>query len=785
MICLNNSWQYTPEWSEDFPSGKGKSVPVRIPHTVSDLPLHYADPLSYQKISGYRRILPITPDMKGKRIFVQFDGAAHIATVYCNGTEIGKHGSGYTAFRFELTDYILWGSDNLLSVKLDSTENPAVPPFGYVIDYLTYGGIYRDVWMDVRSSSYIQDVWVHTPTVHQAVVCLELEEANPEMEICIRILDSSRKEIATQLAPSGSKSVCINAEAAIPWNVHSGVLYTAVVELIHEGKVIDAVEKTFGFRTISIDENNIQINGKNIFLRGLNRHQCFPYIGYAASASLQREDARILDEELGVNTVRTSHYPQSQAFIDECDRRGILVITEIPGWQHVSSDEEWRHQCIMNVEEMVRQYRSHPSILLWGVRVNESQDDDSLYTETNKIAHELDPSRPTTGIRFIEKSSLLEDVYAYNDFSHNGTNPGAKPKKEVMSETGHPLIISEANGHMFPTKSFDSWSKRQEQALRHAEVLSCAFKDGTHAGVIQWCMFDYPTHKDFGSGDRICYHGVMDSFRNPKPAAYVYASQSDRRPVLEIGSSMDIGDYPVSQIGSVYAFTNAEAIDLYKNDAFVKRFVPKTDTGLSHPPVAIDDTIGDLLESEEGMNPRQASLIRDCLLAAGKYGMPNLPIRYKLKLLWIMLRYHMKFEDGYQLYGKYIGNWGDKATVWRFDAVNGDKVISSVTKSPAQHLHLEAVPSSTELLEGDSYDMASVRLRVRDENGNIASYAQLPVSFAVEGPIEIAGPSLSTLEGGMGGLYIRTTGLSGSASLTVSSSETAPITIQFIIRGNQ
>ncbi len=149
-----------------------------------------------------------------------------------------------------------------------------------------------------------------------------------------------------------------------------------------------------------------------------------------------------------------------------------------------------------------------------------------------------------------------------------------------------------------------------------------------------------------------------------------------------------------------------------------------------------------------------------------------------------MLRYHMKFEDGYQLYGKYIGNWGDKATIWRFDGIYGDKVVSSVTKSPAQHLHLEAVPSSTELLEGDSYDMAAVRLRVRDENGNIASYAQLPVSFSVEGPIEIAGPSVSTLEGGMGGLYLRTTGLTGSATLTVSSPATEPLTIQFTIRGN-
>ena len=289
MICLNNDWQYTPEWSEDFLSGKGNPVPVRIPHTVSELPLHYADPLKYQMISGYRRILPITPDMKGKRIFVQFDGAAHIATIYCNGTEIGKHCSGYTAFRFELTDYILWDSDNLLSVQLDSTENPAVPPFGYVIDYLTYGGIYRDVWMDVRPKSYIRDAWVHTPTVHQAVVSLELEEANPEMEIRIRILDSALKEIATQLVPYASKSVCINAEAAIPWDVHSGVLYTAVVELIHEGKVIDSFDRPFGFRTISMDKNNIQINGKNVFLRGLNRHQCFPYIGYAATESFKEK----------------------------------------------------------------------------------------------------------------------------------------------------------------------------------------------------------------------------------------------------------------------------------------------------------------------------------------------------------------------------------------------------------------------------------------------------------------------------------------------------------------
>ena len=143
-----------------------------------------------------------------------------------------------------------------------------------------------------------------------------------------------------------------------------------------------------------------------------------------------------------------------------------------------------------------------------------------------------------------------------------------------------PLLISEANGHMFPTKPFDHLARRQEHALRHARVLNAAMADGEHMGCFQWCMFDYATHKDFGSGDRICYHGVMDSFRNPKLAAAVYASQSDETPVLEIGSPMDIGDYPGGNV-DIYAFTNADEVRLYKNDEFVKTFRQRGKEGCS------------------------------------------------------------------------------------------------------------------------------------------------------------------------------------------------------------
>ena len=162
-----------------------------------------------------------------------------------------------------------------------------------------------------------------------------------------------------------------------------------------------------------------------------------------------------------------------------------------------------------------------------------------------------------------------------------------------------PLLITEHNGHMFPTKSFDPWQKRQEHALRHARVQSDAAADGLHAGCIGWCMFDYATHKDFGSGDRICYHGVLDSFRNPKLAAAVYASQQEKRPVLAVGSPMDIGDYAAGNIGQVSVFTNADEVALYKNGLFVSKLSKGDWAGLPHGPMVLDDKIGCLLEKKE------------------------------------------------------------------------------------------------------------------------------------------------------------------------------------------
>ena len=777
-LC-KSQWEFVPEWFDGFALGEGAGEQVRIPHNVKEMPLHYSDHLAYQMVCGYRFCLTIDEALRGQRQFLQFDGAAHIATVYCNGVELTTHRCGYTAFRVDITDQVRYGQENIIAVKLDTTENPEVPPFGFVIDYLTYGGIYREVWFESRNQRHIEDIYLTTPdltTLKVQVTAVDAEGCGFRTEI----LEENGQVVLSQQNTAGTGAFKLCYPAAKPWNLEKPTRYICRVSLLSpEGEVLDVKEDKFGFRTVEFRANEFLLNGQKVFLRGLNRHQSYPYIGYAATESLQREDARILKEELGCVIARTSHYPQSQHFIDECDRLGLLVFTEIPGWQHIG-DESWKEQAIENTKEMVLQYRNHPSIILWGVRINESQDDNDFYIRTNAVAHALDPSRPTSGVRFSKQSALYEDVYSYNDFSHTGKNAGVESKKNVTPDMSKALLISENNGHMFPTKSFDTWSRRQEHALRHARVQNDAAADGQHVGCISWCMFDYATHKDFGSGDRICYHGVMDSFRNPKSAAYLYASQQEKVPVLHLTSSMDIGDYPAGTIGESAVFTNAREVKLYKNGDYVTTLKAGDYKALPHPPMMLDDTVGCLLETKEGFSKEKADILRQCLNSIAKYGLAGMPKADMVKMGYAMVRYKLKYQDAVALYGKYVANWGGEATVWRLDAMEGDRVVASVTCTPTSRLHLEVKPSATLLREGDTYDMAAVRVRILDENGNPAPYAQNPVRFSLEGPLELVGPDMATAEGGMTGTYVRTNGSKGRARLMISCPGLQPVTVEFM-----
>ena len=774
-IYLNRDWEFT----ERFLNGSYDKV-VTVPHTSKETPFHYFDESEYQMISGYRKVIFAPEEWKDKKILLTFEGVAHFCEVFLNGNKIGEHACGYTAFTLELEE-LLYGKENTIVVKVDSRECLNVPPFGHVIDYMTYGGIYRDVYLEVKEQTYLKDVFLYTDLKKLYV---EVSQTDNKKERKCEIFIENQSVGKTVLAEKENhfEFQLPNVEA---WTIDNPKLYDVKVRLSEEDKVLDEYQLPFGFRTVEFRKDGFYLNGEKIKIRGLNRHQSYPYVGYAMPASMQRLDANILKKELGLNAVRTSHYPQSHDFIRRCDELGILVFTEFPGWQYIG-DDAWKEQAYENVKEMVMQYRNHPSIIIWGVRINESPDDDAFYERTNAIAHKLDPSRPTGGVRNMKKGHFQEDVYTYNDFSHDGTTPGCDPKRKVTPNQDKGYLVTEYNGHMFPTKAYDCEPHRKDHAIRHATVLNEVAKNEEIAGSFGWCMADYNTHRDFGSGDRICYHGVLDMFRNPKMAAAVYASQQDEIPVLETSSSMEIGEYPASTLGESYIFTNAEKVRVYKNDKFVKEY-KNSDTEfkyMPHGPILIDDLVGNLLVEEEGFTKEQADATKYIMNSVARYGLNHIPVKAFLKVPKLMFKYKMTIDQITKLYTKYIGNWGESAVAYRFDAINGGKVVKSITKAPMKQMKLEVKADHQELVETHTYDVALLQIKMVNEYGNVLTYCHEPIFLEPEGPIEIIGPTCITLQGGVFGTYVKSNG-EGEAKLRVYDRRGNEKVIHFLVKNRR
>ncbi len=190
------------------------------------------------------------------------------------------------------------------------------------------------------------------------------------------------------------------------------------------------------------------------------------------------------------------------------------------------------------------------------------------------------------------------------------------------------------------------------------------------------------THKDFGSGDRICYHGVMDMFRNRKLAGYLYAAQQEDYPVLELSSSMDIGEHPAGLIGNIYAITNADSVRMYKNDRFVAEFDRSPYETMPHGPILIDDFVGNQLVEDGAVPEYAAPTVKELLLAANRYGLQTLPRRYWSRCSSVRKQFGITETDFMALYGRYIGNWGQKVPRYRFEAVKDGKVVSVITRQP-------------------------------------------------------------------------------------------------------
>jgi beta-galactosidase len=681
---------------------------VTIPHTNQIFPWHSFEEKDFRFVSIYRRHFRVPPALRGRRVFVDFAGVMTAAKVTLNGHNLGEYRGGYTPFSFELTKQLNWTGDNLLAVQVDSTERADIPPFGQNIDYLTFGGVYREVTLRAVPDTYFENIFakpvnVLSPDRRLDVECFLGAPTGAQAEsfiLKVELLDGEKVVAAASrdIHPtSGGEAHSLSLdklEEAVLWDLEKPKLYAVRARLYDREKLTDEYSTRIGFREARFTPDGFQLNGKAVKLRGLNRHQTFPFVGGAMPARVQRRDALILKKELKCNLVRTSHYPQSSHFLDCCDEVGLLVLEEIPGWQHIG-DLAWQDLAVRNVGEMIRRDWNHPSIILWGVRINESLDNHDFYTRTNARAHELDGSRQTGGIRYLPDSELLEDVYTRNDFGFPLVAPN------------HPLYLNtEFNGHMYPTKRYDNVDRVMEHARRHARVHDQLASDKQYSGGIGWCAFDYNTHFNFGSGDRICYHGVSDIFRIPKPAAFFYKSQCDPQEeiVLEPCFTWSQGDQ--SEGGGVRRATicsNCDHLKIYLDGQLRWEADPDRETyrHLRYAPFVVD-------------------LVR------------------------------VRLEE-----------WADL----RIDGFIDGKLVASKTLPGNDTDHALLVePDDTEL-EGNGIDATRVVLKLVNSQGGWRPFSSGAVSLRLEGPGEIIGENPFALVGGVGAIWVKAKAASGTIRL--------------------
>ena len=738
---INHGWSFHEGFSESLAGEIQQGELVTLPHNAVDMPFNYFDETCFQRAFTYQKVVEWDASFEGREVSLVFDGAMADAVVYLNGAEIIAHKDGYTPFEARLTGLLTKG-DNLITVKIDGSENPEIPPFGGRIDYLTYAGIYRDVWLKVTAPVSIANIKIETTNtlVASKSASVRCDIRNPqgltfEGTVRVELKDAAGTAIKQAEANVSGASITLHlhdlTDIAL-WDLDNPNLYEITATLKTE-KGADSVSTKFGFRTAEFTADGFMLNGKPLKIRGLNRHQAFPYVGYAMGRSAQERDAELMKFKLKCNLVRTSHYPQSPWFLDHCDRIGLLVFEEIPGWQHIGGDV-WKAESIKNVRRMIERDWNHPSIIIWGVRINESQDAHDFYTETNRLARELDSTRQTGGVRYITDSEFLEDVYTMNDFILGndelpGNNRARLPLRNQQENTGLkrnvPYLVTEFGGHMYPTKRHDQEQRQAEHVTRYLQVLNASYGDPNTSGSIGWCMFDYNTHKDFGSGDRICHHGVMDSFREPKFAAHVYMSQCDpsdeviMRPVTFWAR----GERNIGGVLPLIVLSNCDEVEISNSSTgLTKRVGPDRENypHLPHAPIVFDH------------------------------------------------RHFSKDE---------LGLWGMQWESVTFTGYVGGKAVKTL------NMVADPVPAELQVeadaltLKASEKDAVRIIVRALDQAGSLLPFLDEPVTINVTGPAKVLGPAVVVLTGGTIGFWLESTGGKGAVTVDISSPRFAPQTL--------
>jgi beta-galactosidase len=589
-ISLDSGWLFGGKASADAlaPGFDDREFAhVSLPHCAVPLSWQKWDPQSWEDVWIYRRRFAVPRQWRGLRLFLHFDRVMAGAAPVLNGHRLDPHLGGFLSFEREITG-LTNDTGNVLALSVDARWLN-VPPSGSPrgpssVDYMLPGGVTGSVRLKAVPAIYLREVFakpvdVLDPSRRLEVSCRVDAAAHANLPAAasmkVRLLENGRaiaqtaQSVHVETGETDLKVTLGDLKQITLWDTDRPHLYDIEVTLSDRGKVLDHSRARIGFRDARFELEGFFLNGRRTQIFGLNRHELYPYVGFAAPPRLHRRDAEILKHKLNCNAVRCSHYPQSETFLDACDELGLMVWEELPGWQYIG-DESWQTLAVRDVESMIRRDRNHPSIIVWGVRINESHNDPDLYRRTRALAHSLDDSRQASGTMTTQSTQgWSEDIFSFDDYH-------AAPDHTVGIDApvpGVPYLISECVGqyNYRAGKGFNIRYRRAEdpqqqmdQAIFHAQAHSKAAGFARCSGVIAWCAFDYASLMN--AYDGVKCPGVYDSFRLPKLGASFYRAQADPAagPVIEPNFYWEFGAQSPQGPGEHAAiFSNCDRLKVF------------------------------------------------------------------------------------------------------------------------------------------------------------------------------------------------------------------------------
>ena len=623
-LPLNSDWMYY-EVSDDQPEAleQSASVHVNLPHSWNSFDATDEAPGYRRDASWYRKQLTFEREAREYRHILYFEGANMRAEVYVNGQHAGGHVGGYLGFEIEITDLIEFDGVNDISVRVDNTVDRSLIP-SQKADFVLFGGLTRDVYLQLRPNTHIDSVQVDTPevTAEQARVESTVflngrESAQRVFFIDLNVVDgkgravsSTRKEVSAGSADSAHKFELPIIDDPALWSPASPSLYTLEVTLSDSaGEVLQKTSESFGLRWFEFAQDGaFMLNGERLLLRGTHRHEEHAGYGAAMPDELHVRDMEMI-KGLGANFVRLGHYPQDPSVYRAADRLGLILWDELPWCRGGLGDEEWKRNTESMLREMIEQNRNHPSVFFWSLGNEmywlpdyEGGGDETAMNEylrhLNGIAHEMDPSRMTAirkyyagwdivdvfspsiwagwyGGGYFQYEDALSDAQKkyprflhmeYGGSSHVGRHNWNPPGGNGM-EGGQVSVTEMVNqaGVVSVAKAGD-WSESYIADLFDWSLMVSESQPG-FAGNAQWAFKDFAT--PLRAENAIPYinqKGLVDREGRPKEAYWVFKSRWSDDPFCHIyGHSWAERHGQAGEAHPVRVYCNTESAQLSLN----------------------------------------------------------------------------------------------------------------------------------------------------------------------------------------------------------------------------